>query len=83
VADYTQLQRGAETLDNVLSVGAHERNQVEEREADRVADEILKRLPMDPRSHEALIKGGYELAQQMSWEVVCRDYLLPALNELK
>ena len=83
VADYTQLPPGSTALDHVLSVGARERDAVEEKEAERVASQILQRLPSDRKSHEALIRGGYELAQQMSWEVVSRDYLLPALNDLK
>ncbi|MBM4017522.1 MAG: hypothetical protein FJ288_04195 [Planctomycetes bacterium] len=82
VADYTRLPAGNDTLDNVLSIGSRERNRAEEEEADRVADEILARLPRDRASHEKLIRSGYELASKMSWEVVCRDYLLPALEEL-
>jgi len=82
VADYTQLAPGSTALDHVLSVGARERDAVEEKEAERVASQILQRLPSDRKSHEALIQGGYELAKQMSWEVVSRDYLLPAMNDL-
>jgi len=83
VADYTKLPDGNFALDHVLSVGARERDATEEKEADRVAAEILKRLPTDRKSHEALIRGGYKLARQMSWEVVCRDYLMPAMNDLR
>jgi hypothetical protein len=83
VADYTRLPKGGDTLDNVLSIGSRERDQLEEAEADRVADEIVKRLPTDRKSHEKLIRDGYELARQMSWEVVSRDYLMPALADLK
>jgi hypothetical protein len=83
VADYTKMPPGNGSLDNVLSIGSRERDAAEEREAERVASEILKRLPSDRKSHEALIKGGYELAKQMSWEVVSRDYLMPAMNGLK
>ena len=83
VADYTKLPPGSTALDHVLSVGPRERDAVEEKEADRVAAEILKRLPTDRQSHEALIRGGFELAKQMSWDVVSRDYLLPAMNDLK
>jgi hypothetical protein len=83
VADYTQLPKSHQNLDNVLSIGSRERDAVEEAEADRVAAEILNRLPTDRASHEALIRGGAELAKKMSWEVVCRDYLMPALGALK
>jgi hypothetical protein len=83
VADYTHMPKGNDTLDNVLSIGSRERDRLEEEVADKVADEIIKRLPMDRKSHEKLIRDGYELAKQMSWEVVSRDYLMPALADLK
>jgi hypothetical protein len=83
VADYTQMGKGGDQLDHVLSIGARERDAIEETEADRVAGEILKRLPMDRKSHEKLIADGYGLAQQMSWDVVSKDYLLPALESVK
>jgi hypothetical protein len=83
VADYTKMSCGNGSFDNVLSIGSRERDAVEECEAERVSSEVLKRLPSDRKSHEALIKSGYELAKQMSWEVVSRDYLMPAMNELK
>jgi hypothetical protein len=77
------LTDGGATLDKVLAIGPRERNAIEEREAERIAGEILKRLPTDRQSREAFIKNGGELAKKMSWEVVSRDYLLPALNELR
>ena len=83
VADYTQLPKGNGTLANVLSVGARERNAVEELEAERVAAEILKRLPTNRKTHEAMIQAGVELARQMSWEVVSRYFLMPALAAIK
>jgi len=83
VADYTALPGGEKvTLDEALSIGAAERNAVEEAEAPRVAAEILRRLPADPAAREAFLRSGYELASRMSWEVVVRDYLLPVLRDL-
>jgi hypothetical protein len=82
-ADYTRLPDGAATLDRVLSIGSRERDAVEEKEADRVADEIMRRLPTDRQGREAFLKTGAELAKKMSWEVVCRDYLLPVVNEMR
>jgi len=82
VADYTRLPKGYDHIQNVLSVGGRERDAAEELEADRVADEILKRLPADAKAREAFVKAGYNLARQMSWDVVVRDYLLPAFREI-
>ncbi len=81
VADYTTLPGGT-TLDAALSIGSRERDGVEEVEAERLAREILGRLPADPAAHEAMIARGVELARQMSWEVVCRDYLLPTIRDV-
>jgi glycogen synthase len=83
VADYTRLPPEANHIQNMLSIGARERDAIEEVEAERVAGEILKRLPADARTREAFIKQGVDLAKHMSWEVVARDYLMPVLNELK
>jgi hypothetical protein len=82
VADYTRLKKDGDGLHNVLSIGPKERDAVEELEADRVADEILKRLPADRTAREAFIQSGYDLASRMSWDVVVRDYLLPALDDV-
>jgi hypothetical protein len=82
VADYTGLPKADATLDEVLSIGPRERDAVEEKEAERVAGEVLQRLPCDRKHHEALIESGYELASKMSWEVVVRDYLLPVIEGL-
>jgi len=82
VADYTGLPDDVVTLDQVLSIGPRQRSAAEEEEAERVAGEILKRLPTDEKARESLIAGGYELASRMSWDVVVRDYLLPVLGDL-
>jgi len=81
VADYTRIAKDG-GLHNVLSIGPKERDAVEEKEANRVADEILKRLPADRKAREALVRGGYDLARRMSWDVVSRDYLMPVLDEV-
>jgi hypothetical protein len=83
VADYLKMPKGSDGLDHVLSIGSRERDAIEETEAERVAGEILKRLPADRKSHEKLITDGYALAQKMSWDVVSKDYLTPALNSIK
>jgi len=82
VADYTALPDGEATLDNALSIGARERDKAEEAEANRVAADILRRLPATDADREQFIQNGYRLARQMSWDVVCREYLLPVLNDL-
>jgi hypothetical protein len=82
VADYTKLPPEYNHIQSMLSIGARERDAIEETVAERVAGEILKRLPTDHQAREAFMRSGYELAQQMSWDVVVRDYLLPVLKEV-
>jgi len=82
VADYTGLPDDHTSLHQVLAIGPSERGAAEEKEAERVAGEILRRLPTDEKQREAFIAGGYELACRMSWEVVVRDYFLPVINDL-
>ncbi len=82
VADYTGLPDDHTSLHQVLAIGPSERAAAEEKEAERVAGEILRRLPTDEKQREAFIAGGYELACRMSWEVVVRDYFLPVINDL-
>jgi hypothetical protein len=82
VADYTGLPDDHTSLHQVLAIGPSERGAAEEKEAERVAGEILQRLPTDGKAREAFIADGYELACRMSWEVVVRDYFLPVINDL-
>jgi len=82
VADYTKLGDSETSLSGALSVGSKERDKAEETEADRVSAEVLERLPATPEEREALIHSGYDLARQMSWEVVVRQYLTPVINDL-
>jgi hypothetical protein len=44
---------------------------------------IAERLPKTKKATEALIARGQEIANAMSWDVVARDYLLPALYRLQ
>jgi len=82
VADYTRPGNGGMTLSGALSIGSTERDKAEEGEAERVSAEVLKRLPATPDEREALIRTGYDLARQMSWEVVVREYLAPVIHAL-
>jgi hypothetical protein len=41
---------------------------------------LNSRLPRTPQMFEQSIERGYELAKQMSWDVVARDYVLPGIQ---
>lgn len=80
VADYTDLGDLKMDMDELLRMDREQRDQIEMHVASKVAEQILNRLPKDDAAHEELRRRGFELANQMSWEVVSRDYLLPAIE---
>jgi len=82
VADYTRLPPGVAKGDYraALGIGQAQRDAVEATNAQRVAAEILARLPHTAEAMARTIEEGYHISQDMSWEVVARDYLLPGLK---
>ena len=46
----------------------------------KVAGELIDRLPRTPHEFEQFIDRGYDLAEQMSWDVVARDYVVPGIE---
>jgi len=82
IADYTRINDKFAMADQqaLLAIDFQQRNQVEHHVSDQVARTIFDRLPQNERQTEALIKQGYDLARQMSWNTVCEKYLLPALD---
>jgi hypothetical protein len=47
--------------------------------AAKVASDLLQRLPRTPQEFEPFIDRGHKLAEQMSWDVVAREYVLPGI----
>jgi len=84
VADYTNLDgRAFATAEDLLQINRKMRDRIEEVEAERVAREVLKRLAANEAEMEHMINAGYELARNMSWDVVVQNYLLPGLRALE
>ena len=69
-------------LPDVLSIGAGTRNAVADSVAQQVAHRIDERLPRSEEALQQRLDEGYAISQRMSWEVVARDYLLPALRRI-
>ncbi|HBY96825.1 MAG: hypothetical protein M5U01_33510 [Ardenticatenaceae bacterium] len=84
VADYLTLPAVLVYYDlaGLLSIGRAERDIVEAQAAAEVTSKVLERFPRDTESAKRLLTEGYGLSQRMSWEVVAREYLLPALRRL-
>jgi hypothetical protein len=79
IADYTDLPNKGLRPEQLLSIGQPQRDEVEHIVAERVALELIERLPRSPAEFERFIDRGHELASRMSWDVVARDYVLPGI----
>jgi len=80
VADYTQLPDQSIRPDQILAIGKKERDAIEHVVAEKVAHQLVDRLPRSPQEFAAFLKRGQALANNMSWEVVARDYVLPGID---
>ncbi len=80
VADYTQLAEKSIRPEQLLAIGQNERDLIENTVAGHVATELLKRLPKSPAEYEQFLQRGHELASQMSWDAVAKDYILPGFE---
>ncbi len=83
VADYTNLGAHNYTdIEDLLQINRSVRDQIETVESEKVAMQICSRLPKNDAEVEVLLKTGYELAKNMSWDVVVDHYLLSGLKEM-
>jgi hypothetical protein len=80
VADYTAMDVTHARLEQILKLTAADREGVEHRVAERVAQELADRLPRSPAEFEGFIARGYELASKMSWDTVARQYVIPGIQ---
>jgi hypothetical protein len=80
VADYTDLLDKGMRPEQLMNIGAAERDAMEHLEAGRIAGKLIERLPRSPQEFEAYIERGYALASQMSWDAVARDYVVPGIQ---
>jgi hypothetical protein len=77
IANYTDLaDYPYADVEDLLQIDRAVRDRIEEVEAARLAVEIMDRLPKDEAQVEELVREGYRLASNMSWDVVVRKFLL-------
>ncbi len=77
IADYTDLDgMKFNNVTDMLKIDTSVRNQLERYVSEKVAMEILARLPKNDEETVSMINSGFELAQQMSWDVVVENYIL-------
>lgn len=81
-ADYTVIDDlpKMQDIESLLKLDRAKRDFVESLVARKVAEELYKRLPTNEAQFARMIESGYELAKNMSWEVVARDYVLPGIE---
>ncbi len=82
-ADYTKLNSyGSSNIEDLLNIGQAVRNQIEHKVSENIAMHICSRLPKSDEETENMIRTGYSLAKNMSWDKVVRSYILPILTEV-
>jgi len=81
IADYVSVPPdwGLSSPWDALRIDESIRNGLESRNSYLAARQIAERLPRDDDDRRRLLEAGQRTAAGMSWEVVVKDYLLPAL----
>jgi hypothetical protein len=82
VADYTGLNGKYHEIKDLLNIDRAVRDQVEEKESQEIADEILMILPRSESEIASLVENGRRIATNMSWDVVVTEYLLPTFEKI-
>ncbi len=83
VADYvTPVAALHLDIPHLLAIGQQTRDMIEAATARKVAMALAERLPRTPEAAHLGLETGFALAQRMSWDVVVRDYLIPAMAAL-
>ncbi len=77
---YARYRCEPDTIESYLHMTRETRENYEREVAEHAAAEIVSRLPRTPRDKEAYLARGFKLASQMSWDVISRDYFLPAIK---
>ncbi len=80
VADYTQLPEQGLRPEQLMSIGQPQRDAIEHHVAQKVAQDLMDRLPRSPKEFEQFLQRGYDLATHMSWDAVARDYIVPGID---
>jgi len=84
IADYTNLRtQDYADIEDMLQIDRRVRDRIEESVSEKVAMQICSRLPADESEIAELIENGCRLAENMSWDVVVRNYLLKSLKTVR
>ncbi|MBN2180620.1 MAG: hypothetical protein JW715_01805 [Sedimentisphaerales bacterium] len=84
IADYTNLAlHNYGDIEDLLQINREVRDQIEAGESEKVAMQICSRLPKNEAEIDSMLQAGYELAKNMSWDIVVKDYLLSSLPQMQ
>jgi hypothetical protein len=82
VADYTNLQtQDYADIEDLLHIDRAVRDRIEASVSEKVAMQICSRLPNSEAEIATMIETGHHLAENMSWDLVVKNYLLRSLGE--
>ncbi len=82
IADYTTSVNGSiDDIQELINADGFMRRQIEHQTSEKLAREIIERLPENKNELDNMIRSGYNLAVNMSWESVVRKFLLPNLQK--
>ncbi|MAE68005.1 MAG: hypothetical protein CMJ18_27455 [Phycisphaeraceae bacterium] len=83
-ADFTRLPDGFDghDLDGLQQMSQQDRDGIEQLEADRVAAELMRRLPENDAARQALIESGQALVSRMGWDQCIEEGLVPLLERI-
>jgi glycogen synthase len=83
VADYTNLENYSQAeIEDLPQIDWPVRDHIEAIQSEKVAMQICSRLPKNESETESMVRTGHELAKNMSWDVVVKNYLLNSLRKI-
>ncbi|NIP23088.1 MAG: hypothetical protein GWN67_05485 [Phycisphaerae bacterium] len=82
LVDYTNLEtQNSREIEDLLQIDRSVRNGIEANVSEKVAKEVIARLPQNESDIEGMIQTGFEIAKNMSWEAAVSNYLLVSLQK--
>jgi glycogen synthase len=83
IADYTNMETHSYAdIEDLLQIDRVTRDRIEAGQSEKVAMQICSRLPKNEAEIESMVRSGYDLARNMSWDVVVNNYLLSSLRKI-
>lgn len=83
IADYTDIDNDRYTnIDELLTIDQSFRRYIEVCVSRKVAAKLASLLTADKSKIESMIKTGYTIAKNMSWDVVVSNHLLVGLQKI-